>query len=68
MHLQNLILTFSPLVDIDLLDIVIYVSLSTSSSVFSSLEEDRSEKYLFGGTYKYLESVLLLFESTRTIF
>ena len=68
MHLQNSLLTFSPIVDLDLLYIVIDISLSNSSTLYSSLKEDRSDKYLFGGTYKDLESVLLLFGSTSTIF
>ena len=68
MRVWNFLLRFLPLVDLDLLDLVIDVSLSNPSSLSSSLEEDRSDKYLFGGTYKVLELVLLLFGSTRTIF
>ena len=50
MRLSNFLLIFWHLVDlarVDLLD----VSLSSSLPKIPSLEEDRSDKYLFGSTY-----------------
>ena len=50
MRLLNFLLIFRHLVDLALIDLL-DVSLSSSLLKLPSLEEDRSEKYLFGSTY-----------------